>query len=311
MSNLVHHTLNEFYVKVITGRLKGTIFRLSSNEIFIGRDHTNHISIPEDSKLSRRHARLILNKGQYYIQNLSSTNFIKINNENTPQSQLKNNYIFTIGSQTFKFIVVLKNQKKVFLKNTQNPTKNVAFKITKSTTNIFYTATTLLIALGLYMFILDPFKKEKKALREITTTEKILKDVEKNKNEIDELIKELKSSGHNTQEYKSAHSFYIKGFRDFQKGLYAQSLSSFDTCLSIYPSHQLARRYSELATNRLEELIAFNMSQGVINMENGKNDFCISSFKNVLSQINDKTDSRYLQARQFLKKCKFLKRSKY
>ncbi len=309
MSNLALHTLNEFYIKVIAGQLKGTVFRLNSSEIFIGRDPTNHICIPEDLKLSRKHARLILNEGQYYIQNLSSKNFIKINNENISQSQLKNNYIFTVGSQTFKFIAVLKNQNKAL--NTHNTAKVFNFKMAKNNKNIFYVALALFIGLGLYTFTFDPLRKEKKDLREIATTEKILERVEKSKTEVDEFIQGLKSSGHNTKEYKSAHSFYIKGFRDFQKGLYAQALSSFDTCLSIYPPHRLARRYSELATNRLEELIAFNMSQGVVNMENGKNNFCISSFKNVISQINDKTDVRYIEAKQLLKKCKLLKRSKY
>lgn len=92
MSNIVSsETSYEFYLKAITGKLKGTVFRLSSNEIFIGRDSSNHISIAEDSKMSRRHARLILNKGSYYAQNLSSKNFIKINNEKVPQAELKNN----------------------------------------------------------------------------------------------------------------------------------------------------------------------------------------------------------------------------
>ncbi|MGH1468856.1 MAG: FHA domain-containing protein [Bdellovibrionales bacterium] len=313
MSSLALQTSNEFYLKAITGKLKGTVFRLSSDEIFIGRDPTNHISIPDDSKLSRRHARLILNKGQYYVQNLSSKNSIKINNETVSQSELRNNYIFTIGNQSFKFISISKDQSVAANERSasQSARKTPQAKTSASNKNIFYAATAILIAAGLYIFTSDPMQQEKKALREIATTEKILERVEKNKTESTELIENIEKSGKNTKEYKSAHSFYIKGMRDFQKGLYAQALSSFDTCLSIYPSHQLARRYSELSTNRLEELIAFNMSQGVTNLENGKNDFCISSFRNVMSQINDKTDTRYIEAKQLLEKCKLLKRSKY
>jgi pSer/pThr/pTyr-binding forkhead associated (FHA) protein len=76
---------NEFYLKAVSGGLKGTVFRLSSKEIFIGRDSSNHISIPDDVKISRRHARFILNKDAYHIQNLSANNFIKVNNEKVMQ----------------------------------------------------------------------------------------------------------------------------------------------------------------------------------------------------------------------------------
>ena len=135
--------------------------------------------------------------------------------------------------------------------------------------------------------------------------------VEQNTTTNTEILQEIEDSGKNTKEYESAHAFYIKGFREFQKGLYPQALSSFETCLSLYPSHKLARRYSEIATNRTEEMIAFNMKQGLTNMQNGKNDFCIASFKNAMSRINDKTDTRYIEAKQLMTKCKILKRSKY
>lgn len=314
MSNLALQTSDEFYLKAITGKLKGTVFRLSSNEIFIGRDSSNHISIADDSKLSRRHARLILNKGEYYVQNLSSKNFIKINNEKISQSVLKNNYIFTIGNQSFKFISVPKGDNAPQSGGTDTPHsyEQVTYdQKAKSNKNILYAVTGILIAAGIYIFTADPHAVAKKSLREIATTEKIMERVEKNRAESEKLIEEVENSGRNTKEYESAHAFYIKGFRDFQKGLYAQSLSAFETCLAIYPSHQLARRYSELAENRQEELIAFNISQGMANLSNGKYDFCISSFRNVLSGINDKTDARYLEAKELLNKCKLLQRSKY
>lgn len=307
MSNLTLQSTNEFYLKAISGKLKGTVFRLSSNEISIGRDPSNHISVPEDTKLSRKHARLILNDGKYFVQNLSSKNFIRINNEQVSQSELKNNYIFSLGDQSFKFISVAKNASGQKF-GSPSPAKQASRESNK---NITYVAAILIMAAAGYMYLLDPHQKEKKSLREIATTEKILNRVEKNTATNAEILKEIQDSGRNTKAYKDAHAFYIKGFRDFQKGLYSSALSSFETCLSLYPSHQLARRYSELASNRTEELIAFNMNQGMNNMRNGKNDFCISSFRNVMSQVNDVTDTRYIEAKQLMTKCKILKRSKY
>jgi pSer/pThr/pTyr-binding forkhead associated (FHA) protein len=303
----------EFYLKAITGKLKGTVFRLTSQEIFIGRDSSNHISIPGDAKLSRRHARLIFNNGTYFVQNLSSTNFIKINNEKTSQAELKNNYIFSVGSQSFKYVAITDEQTThLRLAGKSSSKKNQAkSKSMQSNKKLLHGVLALLIISGGALFLTDPNRVEKQSLAEIATTEKILERVEQNQDTNQNIIDEIEQSGKNTSEYKEAHSFYIKGFRDFQKGLYAQALSSFETCLSIFPEHQLARRYSELARNRRDELIAFNFNQGNVNLENGKYNFCISSFKNAMSQINDKTEPRYIEARQLLNRCKILQRSKY
>lgn len=316
MSNLAVKNSNEFYLKAVSGGLKGTVFRLSSNEILIGRDSSNHISIPDDGKMSRRHARLILNKGSYYVQNLSPKNFIKINNEQVPQAELKNNFIFSIGSQSFKFISVSKEAALSVDSIQENPSSQSIpntqkYHAQQKNKKALYAFMGLLVALGGYMSMSDPHQAERASIRDIATTEKILERVEASKVQNEELLEKISSSGTTSKEYKAAHAFYIKGFRDFQKGLYATALSSFETCLSLYPGHQLAKRYSEVAKNRSEELIALNINQGRDNLENGKYDFCQSSFRNVMSAINDKTDPRFEDAKQNLNKCRLLQRSRY
>jgi pSer/pThr/pTyr-binding forkhead associated (FHA) protein len=316
MSNLTINTSHEFYLKAVSGGLKGTVFRLSSQEIFIGRDPSNHISIPDDGKMSRRHARLILNKGKYYIQNLSSKNFIKINNEKAPQAELKNNYVLSVGSQSFKFISVAKEGALATASNTADDNAFKApdpkvYHAQQKNKKILYAVVGMLVVLGGFLSLSDPHKAEKDSLRDIATTEKILERVEASKKENEDLLDKIAASGTDSKEYRRAHSFYIKGFRDFQKGLYSTALSSFETCLSLYPGHQLAKRYSEVAKNRSEELIAFNINQGRANLENGKYDFCQSSFKNVMSSINDKTDPRFEEAKQNFNKCRLLQRSRY
>lgn len=313
MSQIALKTSNEFYLKALTGGLKGTVFRLSSNEIFIGRDASNHIAIPDDGKISRRHARLILNKQKYYIQNLAAKNFIKVNNEKVPQAELHNNYILTIGEQTFKFISINKDMAAA-------ASKNPAAASTSSTQNyhsqqknkkMIFGFVGVLFILAAYVFMSDPHKVEKEAIREIATTEKILERVEATKADNDGLIEKIEKSGTTSSDYKAAHAFYIKGFRDFQSGLYSTALSNFETCLSLYPDHALAKRYSQLAENRSEELITFNINQGLANMDKGKYDFCQASFQNVMASINDKTDPRFSEAETNLNKCKLLQRSNY
>lgn len=316
MSNLAIKNSNEFYLKAVTGGLKGTVFRLSSNEILIGRDASNHISIPDDGKMSRRHARLILSKGNYYVQNLSPKNFIKVNNEKIPQAELKNNSILSIGSQSFQFISVSKEAALSASSNKENNNNHSIpstqkYHSQQKNKKAIYAFMLVLVALGGYVYLSDPHQAERASIRDIATTEKILERVKASKVQNEELLDKIAASGTTSKEYRAAHAFYIKGFRAFQKGLYSTALSSFETCLSLYPGHQLAKRYSEVAKNRAEELIAYNISQGRDNLENGKYDFCQSSFKNVMAAINDKTDPRFEDAQQNLNKCRLLQRSRY
>lgn len=309
---------SEFYLKALSGKLKGTVFRLSSKEIFIGRDPSNHIAIPNDPKLSRKHARFILNNGKYYIQNISSSNFIKINNEKVSQAELKNNFVLNIGEQSFKFISVGAStlataSARGGAKKSSRPQKPSLQAQDKAKKNrvILYVVVGLIGLSALYITFNDPVQKEKQKLREIATTESILESIEKETKKNEELLEENEQAPEASETYKKAHRFYIKGFRDFQKGLYSLALSSFETCLSIYPEHLLARRYNELAKNRLEELIVLNMNQGKVNLENGKYGFCLSSFKNAMAQINDKTDARYKEAKALYKRCELLKSRGY
>jgi len=314
MSNLSTKTSNEFYLKVVSGSLKGTVFRLNSKEIFIGRDSSNHISIPDDGKISRRHARFILNKGSYYIQNLAANNFIKVNNEKVPQAELKNNFILTVGTQTFKFISFDKQMAQEAQKQQGGPSSagnTQSYHAKQKNKKMIYGFVGILLVLGGYLFTADPLKVEKAALREIATTEKILERVKESQVNNDELIEKIEKSGKGSSEYKSANAFYIKGFRAFQRGLYSRALSNFETCLSLYPDHKLAKRYTQLSKNRSEELITLNINQGLVNMQRGKYDFCQSAFRNVMASINDKTDPRFSEAKVNYNKCKLLQRSQY
>lgn len=298
-------TNKEFYLKSIAGKNKGSVFRLTSNEIYVGRDPSNHISIPTDRSLSRKHARFILHNGKFYVQNLSARNFVKVNNEKVKQAELVNNSVVSIGEQSFKFIAAAANQQK-----TEKPKTTKKYHAQEQQKKILAVGAVVFLVLG--YFYLNPDTSEKKLReREIATTEKIFEDIEKATIETNKLVDQRENSTKNSKEYKEAQKFYIKGFRDFQKGLYSSAMDSFETSLAMMPKHQLARRYSELSKNRLEELVAYNINEGKSHLENSKYNFCIASFQNAISQMRDKTDPRIQEAKVLLKKCKTLNRSKY
>ena len=63
-----------------TGPNPGKAFELSKNEIYIGRDINNDIVI-NDSEVSRKHARLILQAGGFVLEDMGSTNGTFVNGQ--------------------------------------------------------------------------------------------------------------------------------------------------------------------------------------------------------------------------------------
>ncbi len=69
-----------FRLLVRSGPTAGQTLNLEKSELFIGREVNNDIVI-NDSEVSRRHARLFFTDGNYYIEDLNSTNGTSVNGQ--------------------------------------------------------------------------------------------------------------------------------------------------------------------------------------------------------------------------------------
>ena len=69
-----------YQLVIHSGPMAGKVFLLEKNETFIGRDLSNDIVI-NDPEVSRRHARVYLQGGNYVIEDLGSTNGTTVNGQ--------------------------------------------------------------------------------------------------------------------------------------------------------------------------------------------------------------------------------------
>ncbi len=73
------------------GPTPNQVFELDRNEMVVGREITNEIVI-NDSEVSRRHARLVLDAGRYVLEDLGSTNGSFVNGQ-----RLMGPHVLSIG----------------------------------------------------------------------------------------------------------------------------------------------------------------------------------------------------------------------
>ena len=91
--------MGQFQLTMRTGPNPGTVYALEGDQIMIGRDATNDISI-NDAEVSRRHARLTFQGGKYILEDMGSTNGTYVNGQRlTGPRVLKPGEVVSLGEQ--------------------------------------------------------------------------------------------------------------------------------------------------------------------------------------------------------------------
>lgn len=88
---------------VVSGSLLGTIFRLDSEAISIGRDAVNVIAV-NDAGVSRRHAMLERQGDRVVVRDLGSKNGTYVNDIEIRERELTDGDLLHVGHGTYKFL---------------------------------------------------------------------------------------------------------------------------------------------------------------------------------------------------------------
>ena len=89
----------QFQLTMRSGPNPGTVYALDSDQIGIGRDSSNDISV-NDAEVSRRHARLTFQGGKYVLEDMGSTNGTFVNGQRlTGPRVLKSGEVISLGEQ--------------------------------------------------------------------------------------------------------------------------------------------------------------------------------------------------------------------
>jgi len=85
-----------------SGPVPGKIYPIEKSEMYLGREAGNDIFINEP-EVSRRHARLTLQSGNYILEDLGSTNGTRLNGKTVQSRELADGDKITIGTTVIEF----------------------------------------------------------------------------------------------------------------------------------------------------------------------------------------------------------------
>ncbi len=167
----------------------------------------------------------------------------------------------------------------------------------------------LFLALGgVYLFLSDSndTKEKQDKLRSNLDREEDIKTLtELRKEEQDKRSKNALAT------YKNAQFAYIKGIRDYRKGVYNRAIESFRVCKTLYPQHDLCASYLKKAQIKNQQIIQAWMIAGKDYREKRRFVPCMASFKNVMMAIRDKQNLTYKEAFENYKICQIQHEDRY
>ena len=87
-------------IQFVSGPLAGQTFQITKPITTIGRRETNDIVVESDPKVSRTHARLIWNNGNWMVEKLSAENVMTVNGQPAQQAAISDKTRIGLGTDT-------------------------------------------------------------------------------------------------------------------------------------------------------------------------------------------------------------------
>lgn len=292
---------------IISGPLSGSQVRMTAAQFSIGRSHECDISLAHDPKVSRKHARVYWAGDSFHIQSLVKQNPVLIEGKPISESEIHSGTIIQLGDSQLRFdelgnkiaargaphlAPVSSQQPQVRkVKRASSPKRPV-----QNGSNVKRMVLYGLVG-AFVVWVLFSSEDKVKNPFEIRTEKQIEADIEEAK-ELQRIAEKVRADRLNpTVSERSAQEHYVKGFRDFRKGQFERSISSFQACLALNPDHPLCNRYLKLSQKKFGELVQYHMVLGRKYRDQNQFRACRSAFRNVMVMVKDPSSSIYKEAR--------------
>lgn len=299
MNQLATQPAFEFVLSILSGKDKGAVYKMLSPRIRIGRADDNDICLTKDSKISRYHASLTVGPQGVEIRDISDKNKVLVDGVEQTQAIILPGSVIQLGETKIKFDIdhpkneLAERNQNLGLAGQARKKRKTKGKANNGKLRFYIILGVVLLGLA---FLLNSEVKSGKEAAELKTVDASKNQIEKNRETVREIQSLKRKKGLDTDEYEQAEILYIQGFRDFQKGQYERAVSSFQSCLAIFPAHERCNNYFRVAQNKLSELIQYYLNLGYDYQTKNQFKACVSAFNNVMFLEKDRTSVIYKEA---------------
>ncbi len=307
---------------IISGPLSGSRVRMTTAQFSIGRSQDCELSLPNDPKVSRKHAMVYWNGHSFHIQSLVSQNPVLINGKPISDSEIHSGTIIQLGESQIKFeasgselmipqapshlaaVPTMGAAAPAYSTPPYHQKPKTKRPVKKASNNKRFIIYGVIALIGWWLF--TDSGTQKKNPFEIRDDSDIEAEIEALK-ELNKAAEKIRADRLNpTLSERNAQEHYVKGFRDFRKGQFERSISSFQACLALNPEHALCNRYLKLSQKKFGELVQYHMVLGRKYRDQNQFRACRSAFKNVMVMIKDPSNMTYKEAKTNYTACNSL-----
>lgn len=302
MNQLAAKPATEYSLKILNGPDKGVSFRILSPVVRIGRSPDNDITLAKDTNCSRNHAEIFISSQGPAVRNISKKNLMLVNKKQVKECLVQNGTVIQLGNTKLKFEVhgnaMAKAGAVSGVANAQNQASATSRRPQKKSSLGFYG---IIAGIGLLLFIVlsDDDTSKKSNVNEDLLAQKQAEQTQK----INQAQRNSTPKSRSMQVNKQAQISYLKGFRDYEHGLYHRAIDSFQACLSLNPSHVLCIKYRNLSERKFNELTQYKMILGRQYKKQHKFSECKKTFENVMYLIRDTTNKTFIEAKSNFNDC--------
>lgn len=276
-------------LEVVAGALQGEQIQLTTETLHIGRAQDNDI-ILDDPLVSRYHAHLTYEEGDFYLIDLNTPNGTFVNKKKILNQKLRPNDVLQVGKTVFRFLRGAETAISAF-SGKEIPSQE---RITPSSPEpkpslmkkplfLFLAGFGLLLLIWLSWPTSTPPKKER---TEIPPAERQMRWSETQKEAF--LINKEK-----------ADRFYSSGYREYMAKNYLRAGDDFKAALELYPDHRLAGLYLRKTDAAIAEEIEKNYTSAFNYFKSGQYHLSIHHFRRVMTLLSKRAPpERYCEEKQ-------------
>ena len=267
--------------------------KLLKKELLIGRSPQCDLQITSDKKVSREHAKIVMDERGVSIHNLNPNNKTLVNHQEVNSLALVPGSEIQIGDTLLFFQLEIyepsPEQHEMHAAIGGIPDQNISSNSEEAEKKKrFYMIVGAVAVLFVVLMSMDEEEKvDPYEFRDAQSIEEEITEVYKRKQDLEA---EYYSSGKNSEQYIKAKANYTQGMREYRARNYTRAISYFRASLSFFPGDPLAERYLAQAQRKLEEEIQYYLGRANTLKEKAKYRQAMSHYRHVLTLINDKED---------------------